>query len=234
MIANLLDELEPMIAAISAEFGRRHRVHGADNADFAQELCIWVIENEAQVSEWLNPELYSPDHGSRMLAAALRNQSKDYAVDIKAQAVGYKRDDLTWYTEKEVEHLLPAVFDPEKWHEPPQSEGRSTKAPSEGGGWIATLADIAQAYERLGIADKDLLAGFHKSGWTNKMMAEAAEVSEALMSYRHKAAIRRLVKLLGGPRPKMREGQARDPWRGRHALTNSTARHITKGSYDDE
>lgn len=230
-----LSELEPMIAEIASEFGRRHKVHGADIEDFQQELRVWILENQTQVATWLDPEQWEPKDGTKMLARALRNECKDYAVDIKAQAVGYERQDLHFYGKGEVRSLLPAMFNPDAWHEPPQSEGRSVKAPSEGGNWIATLADLSQAYQRLDLYDRSILRAFHHKGWSNKLMAESEGITEQMMSYYHDRAVSNLVKLLGDSAPHpMRKQQDRDPWRGRRAISNSAARARTARTYDDE
>ena len=238
MIADLtlLDSVAPMVQQIAGEFGRTNRVHGADAEDFVQELWCWVLENEEQVLEWLDPEVTDPKVGEKMLAKSLRNECRDYAVDIKSQALGYERADLHWYSKGEVRSLLPTVFNPDAWEEPPMSEGRSTKAPSEGGNWLATLADIAQAFGKLPAEDQNLLRAFHERGWTNKMMADGEHVSEQLMSYRHDRAVSRLVKILGGekPRPMREQFDKRDPWRGRHSISNSTARVYQQKAYEDE
>lgn len=235
MIADdLLESIAPMINSIAAEYGRRHRFHGADQSDFSQELWCWVLENQDKVQEWLDPEQWEPKAGERMLAKSLRNESSDYGVDIKSQALGYERADLHWYSKGEVKSLLPTVFNPDAWEEPPVSEGRSTKAPSEGGNWIATLADIAQAFSKLDTEDQVLLRKFHERGWTNKMMAQGEHISEQLMSYRHDRAVSRLVKILGGEKPRpMREQEGRDPWRGRHVVSNSAARAYQSAVYDE-
>jgi RNA polymerase sigma factor (sigma-70 family) len=226
----LLESLEPMILGIAQEYGRKFHIYGADSSDYAQELRIWVLENVDKVNEWMDDEQYSADHADRMIAKSLRNRCKGYGLEVKAQAVGYKVDDLVFYTENEITHLLSLVFDPEKWHEPPQSEGRSTKAPSEGGGWIATLADIAQGIERLDESDQQILRARHQHGEMNKTLAERCGVSEQTMSHWHMRAIKRLHKELGGARPEFSAG--RDPWRGRRAIGNSHAQAITGSDYD--
>ena len=235
MNPDLLETLEPMILGIAAEYGRIHRVHGADADDYSQELRVYVLENEDTLSEYLNPDMYSPDQGQRLVAQCLRNEAKDYSLDIKAQAIGYKREDLYFYSKGEVKALLPMMFDPEKWHEPPQSEGRSTKSQAEGGGWIATLADVSQAFEKLDAEDRDMLAAFHRDEWTNVLMAEALGVTEQVMSYRHDRAVRRLLKILGdtSPRP-MRAQTNRDPWRGRRSIPAPSMRAYEQKVYDGE
>lgn len=226
-------EVQPMVSAIAAEFGRRAKVHGAESGDFQQEFVLWLIENQDQVAEWL--EELDEKESSRLLAKCLRNEGKDYLVDIKAQSVGYERTDLHWYNKGEVKALLPSVFDRNKWHEPPQSEGGSAKSQAEGNNWIATLSDLSQAFDKLDLYDRKVLEAFHKHGWINKELAEREGVTEQMMSYYHDRAVGNLVRKLGDPAPHpMRKQESRDPWRGRRAISNSTARARTSRTYDDE
>lgn len=222
--------LEPMVSAIASEFGRKGHRYGAEADDFKQEFVCWLLDHEELVAEWMDPEVDERE-SSKFLGKCLRNEARDYLTDIKAQALGYERHDVYHYSKNEVKALLPAMFDPEKWHEPPASDGRSTKAPAEGGNWIATLADVAQAYEKLGQDDQALLAWFHRDGWMNKMVAQVYDVSEAVASYRHHRALKRLVDHLGGERPSPSRSSS-DPWRGRHAVSNSTARAVVANQYE--
>lgn len=223
--------VEPVVCQVANEYGRRHHVHGVDSGDFHNELVIWLIENEATVSEWL--ETMEPAEFDKYLAACLRNQSKDYGLDIKAQATGYERSDLYFYSKGELKELLASVFKEEKWHEPPQSEGRTNKSQAEGNNWVATLSDVSRAIGTLHEDDQSILYALHKDGYSNTLLAESMDVSEANMSYRYDRAITRLQKALGGSAPDMREQQEkRDPWRGRHAVGNSTARAMTGADYE--
>jgi DNA-directed RNA polymerase specialized sigma24 family protein len=229
---DLLEMLNPMVAQIANEFARTYRTHGAGAEDFRQEMYLWVAENEYKAAAWLDPELTPEADGVRLLARALRNRCKGYGVNVKAQALGYEVSDLHWYTKGEVRALLPLMFNESAWHEPPRSEGRTAKSPAEGGNWIATLADVAQAFKRLDSEDQHILRRFHEDGWTNRLTAEAEGVSEASMSRRHDRAVSRLVGLLGGERP---EGlAARDPWKGRRAVTNSAARAYQSAVYEED
>lgn len=232
---DLLTELSPMVEGIASEFGRSNRIYGAETADFSQELYLWIVKNEHKVRTWLDPESFSEKEANSLLAWSLRREAKHYAVGVKAQALGYERSDLHWYNKGELKALLPLVFNDDAWHEPPQSEGRSAKAPSEGGNWIATLADVAQAFSRLGPADQKLLRGFHKYDFTNQSMADAEGITHQSMSDRHDSALGRLLRILGGtvPTPMREAREQRDPSKGRRAVTNSAARAYQGAIYDD-
>jgi len=220
-----LPQLQGVVEQIATEYGRLHHTHGADRADFEQEMFVYLIEHEDRVTEWLEDREIRD--ATRFIAKVLRNECKDYARDVKAQSLGFNREDEFFYTPGEVRYLLDAMFDKDKWLEPPETDGRSSKRQSEGNNWIATLADLAQAYERLSAADRLLLSEFHKDGMANMVMAELYDVSAQVMSARHDQAVKRLVRKLGDESPRPSRGASNhDPWRGRHAISNTHARAI--------
>lgn len=233
---DLYAEYQPTIAGVAAEYGAKARRWGAEASDFAQEFACWMLENEA----WLagkRAEIEDPDEFGRFLARCLRNEAKDYMLDIRDQAGGQPRRDAYFYTEGEVKALLPLIWDIDQWTNPPQSEdgGRSSKPANEGGNWIATLADVSRAFSQLDHEDKHILQMFHRDNYRNKEMAQVYKTSEATMSYRHGRAVKRLLKLLGGPKPRyMRPDDPYNPWRGRHAVSNAHARALTRSTYEDD
>jgi hypothetical protein len=232
-VSTLLDEYAPLVEAISAEGGRKFNRYGAEQQDFAQELFLWVYQNE----EWLHAkreEIGDDEQFTRFLAKCLRGEILDYGLDIRAQAGGQDRASAYWYTRGEVAVLLDSVFDREAWLNPPQSDGKSVSDPALGNNWLATLADVARGFDLLDTEDQMLLRRFHEDGERNIDMAMESEVSEATMSYRHNRALNRLLDKLGGEKPRhMRPDDRYDPWRGRRAITNSTARHITSNNYEE-
>jgi hypothetical protein len=224
-----LPQVQGIVEKVATEYGREFHTYGADRADFEQEMYLYLIEHEDRVAGWLEDRELRD--ASRFIAKVLRNECKDYGRDVKAQALGFERQDEYFYSPGEVRYLLDAMFDKRKWLEPPESDGRSTKKPAEGNNWVTTLADVAQAYALLNEADQLLLSEFHKDGIANMFMAELYDVSPQVMSARHDAAVKRLVRKLGdeSPRP-ARAADKYDPFRGRHAISNSQARAMA----DDE
>lgn len=233
-----LSELEPSIAQVAGKYGAMYRKYGAEADDFAQELRLWALERQDYITVLLDPEQTDPKYGMKRLLDALENEAKDYAVDIKAQSLGYKREDLYWYGRNELKALLPAMFDPESRHNPPQmEEGARGKRPAqEGNNWLATLADVSRAYEKLDPEDQLLLRGFHLHGWSNKELAAEYQVSEQMMSYYHSRALNRLLRNAGGaaPRPMRSAAKKDDPWRGRHAVSNAAARAAAINTWDGD
>lgn len=228
-----IDDITPVVESTASDMGRRYHRYGAGREDMSQTGWLWIFDHPRKVLEYLENEKY----GIKQLARALRNEMHDYGESVKAQELGYSLDDLYHYHKSEVRTLLDAMFDEEAWTEPPVSEGGPTgrRDPATGGGWIATLADVSQAFAKLSEEDRGLLHAFHRDGWTNKMMAQASDISEQTMSYRHDMAVKRLVDVLGGPRPKpQHDADCTHMWRGRHAMSNSQSRAVTQESYDDE
>ena len=232
----LWSEFEPIVQSVSYEFGAKGHRYGAEHDDFRQEFVCWMLDNEKKLSA-KHEQIGDPDKFGRYLAGCLRNQGLDYLVDIRDAAGGQPRHGAYFYTEGEIQNLLPSMFDPEKWHDPPVSDGggRSVGSPATGGNWIATLADISRAYSSLNIEDRDIIKAFYKDGARNVTLAGEYSISEAAMSSRHHRALTKLHKALGGAKPSpMRAEVPGDPFRGRHAISSAHARALTSSYYEGE
>lgn len=232
----LLSEVGPIIEAVAHDYARRYRNFGGEHEDFVQESLLWLFDHPQKILLWADAD--AEPHGMKKLARALRNNAHDYGEDLKAQATGYNRDDLVYYSKASVRELLPKVFDAEAWVYPEQGEeGRRTASdPAAGNNWVATLADVAQAFERLGDEDKNLLRSFHaEPEWTNNELAEFYGVSKQTMSDWHDRAVKRLLDLLGGPRPRQEHNEdCAHEFRGRRAISNAHARAIQQSAYEED
>jgi hypothetical protein len=231
-------EYEPIVQTVAYEFGNKGNRYFAHADDFRQEFIAWMLDNERKLSA-KREDLGDPDQFGKYLARCLRNQGDDYLIDIRDQAGGQPRLGAYFYSTNELKYLLPNMFDPEKWLNPPQMEGgtggRSKSIPSEGNNWVTTLADVSRGFLLLNADDQDLLRKYHEYGYRNKDLADEAQITEASMSYRHTQVLKRLQAHLGGPKPKeMRPDDAHDPWRGRRAISNTHARVLTSSYYDGE
>lgn len=230
---SLWSQYQPVVDGLAATYGAQNRRYGAEREDFSQEGVAWMLANEKWLVERFE-EVDDPDEFAKFLARCLDNEFKDYSLDVRDQGGGQPRRGAYWYGTGELKNLLPAVFDKNKWLEPPQSDGKSVSDPAHGGNWIATLADVSRAFDQLSPEDQNFLRCLHGDGMRNKDMADMAGVTEATMSYRHTQALKRLLKHLGGEKPKyMRGDRAHDPWRGRHSVTNAHAAAMTRGQYEE-
>jgi RNA polymerase sigma factor (sigma-70 family) len=207
-------QLEEMVTTIASEYGAKGRRYGADHEDFRQEFMVWLVAHQKDVGARMTLD---QEGALNYVGKSLRNKGKDHLRALRAQS-GRDVDDAYLYTRDEVKALLPIAFEPDHWHEFPRSVSEAE--------WVASLTDVQKAYDTLALEDRDLLAMFHREGWTNKMMAQAAGISEALMSYRHNRALTRLLKLLGTP-----ESAGHNPWHGRRAMSNAAARARQSQTY---
>lgn len=218
---------------------RKYAAFGVEQADMEQEAMLWCFEHPKKLLQWLEDE---PDKWPRLLSRTLKNELYDYGEKCKAEVLGYHVDDLVYYSKKQLGPLLEAVLNESAWIHPEVSgdepSRRGAGDPSTGGNWVATLADVAQAFERLEGEDKDILKMFHEPPvWMNKDAAKYLGITEQVMSYRHDRALGRLLRELGGPRPHPgHDADCEHPFRGmgrRTVVSNASARAMQSGYYDE-
>lgn len=238
----LLTTLAPIMESVAHDMSRRYSNYGGSHEDFYQEAWIWVASHPKKIALWFDPDLTAPKVGEKMLAQTLRNELADIGEDLKAQHLGYSRDDLSHYSRAMLRELLPSMFDDEAWLHPEQGTGerRAPSDPAAGGNWVATLADVSRAYDSLDASDRDLLAAFHRDEYSNKLLSEMHDVTEQTMSYRHDQAVKRLLKALGGPKDlggadaKAHDAECEHAWRsGRRAVSNASARAYQQSVYEE-
>lgn len=219
--------------SVSQRFGAQCHKYGADHEDFKHEAVCWMLKRENALGHTLAD--IGADEFEKYLARCLSHELGEHAVRLRFQASGQDPRDAYFYSIAELKALLPSVFDRSKWLEPPQYEDSSSRSkgiPSHGNNWVTTLADVAQAFDKLSHADRSLLRSFHKDGRKNVDIARFYEITEAAMSSRHTSALRRLQELLGGPRPK-EQAEYHSPWNGRRAISNSHAMAQTRNQYEE-
>lgn len=243
---SIIEQVGPTVESVAAQISRFYYRFGGTQDELAGQGWLWVAEHPKKMAEWFDPDITSPREGEKLLARTLQRELRNYGEDLKAQSLGYSRDDLAYYSEALLEQLLPKMFDIDAWIYPEQSEeGRRAKGdPAAGGNWVAQLADVAQAYAKLDKWDREILARFHQDGMTNNEMAEECGVSKQRMSEWHHKSLRRLVNKLGGSRPHAQHGVDRDgndfgcehgSWGvGRVAVSNAAARAYQQSAYEDE
>lgn len=229
------EDYEPITLPIAAEYARKFRRYGVETADVAQELRIWLVKHPGKIEQWESEE----EGADKPVARALRNEASRFCQESKAQYLGYSVEDLSWFAKGEVKALLPSLFDHDAWTEPPVSDegGRSSKAPAEGGNWVATLADLSRAFDQLPLEDQSLLKAFHEEGYSNILLAELYDITPQAMSRRHDKAVGRLHKLLGGDRPRYTHdtpdcecGQVTG---SRRVVSNAAARAAQENYYEE-
>lgn len=210
------EEFHPLLAStikgIATEYGRKAHWYGASHEDFSQEMIAWLLDNESKVAARFSEDVVE---ATAYVAKCLRNECKDHLSALKAQATGERSRTQYDYGREELKVLLQLMF------AEPDAECTTLAI-------VESVRDVEQAYRGLAREDCSILEAFHRDGFSNKMLAELYDISEANMSYRHNRAVLRLQRLLGST-----EVNAPDPWVGRRAISNSAARAQTSATYED-
>lgn len=219
-----------MVGSVASKYARTFwRPAKIEAGDIAGELWLWIAKHPEKVEGWLAEE-----NGHRPILTTLGHEALRYCQKEKAARLGYKVDDLSYWSTGEVKALLGSMYDPDAWLSAPQSEGRSTKAAHEGGNWIATLADLARAVANLSPEQRELLEHVHRDDLPVAETAERLEKTGSAVYHSLDAIYKKLVVGLGGHRP----DDTHDPdcecgqiVGNRRAVSNATARHITDADY---
>lgn len=229
------EDFENLTLAIASEFSRKFRRYGVETADVAQELRLWLFQHPRKLAEF--EALDDEKATTKMVARVLRNEAGDFCQRTKAEVLGYELHDLSWYRRGELKPLLDAMFDREAWTEPPVSEdgGKRGGDPAVGGNWLATLVDVARAFDQLNDDDKALLRLFHDDGKTNVDLAKQRGITPQAMSEKHHRVLGRLLNLLGGERPRgTHENDCECQYVGtRRVMSNAAARAAIENDYQE-
>ena len=162
---------------------------------------MWFVEHPRNLSTYRNE--HEPKDADRLIAKSLRNAAYDYCIKEKANAEGYNPNDNFWYTKDFIKMMIPGVLTDnwEKLEVALTNMGRSTKAPSESGDWMAYGADIRKAFDKLDEREQNLVFLFYAQDMDSKELHEIAQEDRPT----HKAtamaanrAINKMVNHLGG------------------------------------
>lgn len=226
------EEALPLLSQVAREVSRQYSGHVSLD-DMQQEALLWALSNPKKVKQYLEDE--DTRQGQRMLYAGARNRLRWVAVREKAARVGYAPRDLAWYSVEQIEkELLPNVFDPEKWANPPtESEDlgiRSTTDPAHGNNWMAMLADVADAYSKLGVREQGILRMKYQDDESQRDIAVWYEISESSVSEQLDRSVRKIHRLLGGDRPEYEEDEVRIG--RRRVMSNAQAQSMIGSEYE--
>lgn len=221
--ADVLEEytitLAPLAQSVASRVSRKWGM-ASERDDIWSEIMVWVIENSDVLDRWRNEE--SSDTFNARVVKSFNHVAKDYASRMKTQRMGYPEDVLAWYSLGELKGLLEHVFTEDSWIEPPakSDEFNGKGDPSTGGNWIATLADVAQAINKLPEFYKSTIYQHYGLGMT-------------VSAEREESARKALLEILGGEEPDRNvihpKGDLGNEYVGsRHAMSNAHARAVTK------
>lgn len=170
-------------------------------ADLRQALWMWFVEHPNKLKEW---EAIGERDAKNLIYKSLRNQAIDYCQKWKAKSVGYDVGDLFYYAPEVVETILPAVLRQEYGVQHKLNLGRIGRptAPSEGGNMMVLMLEIDYAYWKLSKEDRKIIFMKHAQSLDFKEISNLLGLgSEDSARMRHRRAINRLIRRLGGHKP---------------------------------
>jgi hypothetical protein len=180
--------------------------------DIEQQLWLWFLEHPNNFHQYITN--FSQKDSDKIIARCLRNQALSYCINEKAKIEGYNPNDNFWYTKDFVKLLIPGVLigNWEKLETAMTNMGRSTKAPSESGDWMAFGADIRAAFDRLDEREQNLVFLFYAQDLDSDELHE--KVSEDRPTAKATAmaanrALNKMVNFLGGL-PPIEDNDVRD------------------------
>jgi RNA polymerase sigma factor (sigma-70 family) len=169
--------------------------------DIKQSLWLWFAEHPNKLKEW---EAKGERDAKNLIYRSLRNQAIDYCQRWKAKSVGYDVSDVFYYAPDVVESILPAVLRQEFGvsHKLNLSRVGRPTAPSEGGNLMVIMLEIDYAFWKLSKEDRRILFMRHAESLDFKEIANVLSLgSEDTSRMRHKRAISKLIRRLGGHKP---------------------------------
>jgi DNA-directed RNA polymerase specialized sigma24 family protein len=193
---------EDMVKQIASEYRNKYKM--VEREDIEQQLWLWFYEHPNNFKRYTSE--YEQKESDKLIAKSLRNQAHDYCVKEKASAEGYNPNDNFWYTKDFVKMMIPGVLTDnwEKLEVALTNMGRSTKAPSESGDWMAYGADIRKAFDKLEEREQNLVFLFYAQDMDSKELHENASEDRPTAKATAMAANRalnKIVNLLGGMPP---------------------------------
>lgn len=191
-----------MVQQIASEY--RSKYNMVEREDIEQELWLWFTEHPNNIARWTAEQ--DPKSLDKLIAKSLRNAALDYCVKEKATIEGYNADDNFWYSKDFVKMLIPGVLTDnwEKLETAMTNMGRSTKAPSESGDWMAYGADIRRAFEELDEVEQNLVFLFYAQDVDSTQLHEVTDSerpSPKATAMAANRALNKIVRKLGGFAP---------------------------------
>lgn len=196
-------QLDPDAAVAAAASAVAGRFRGfVEHADLVQEGVLWRLEHPRKMQEYLEDE--KPSRAWYRLVRDLSMALEIFAREQRGAALGYKSEDEAYYNEAIIALMLPLVLSGER-ETPPSTDGeiRSNGDPAYGNTWMAMLLDVEKAWgsSELDGHDRRWLSLYYGENLTEGECAKREGVHQTTAHRHIKAALRRLIAQLGGPKP---------------------------------
>lgn len=198
MDGKIYESFYSMVRQVANEFRKRYPMVERD--DIEQELWLWFAEHPNKMEEWSSYE--EQRDTDKLVARSLRNAALDYCTKEKAYKSGYDPSDNFFYNKQFIKMMIPAVLSDDwtKFNNVLSNIGRSTKALSESGDWMAFSADVMFAFEKLSDREKALVHLFYGEQVDGAELQEQVDSNKSQKAVMMEAnrAVNKMVKTLGG------------------------------------
>jgi RNA polymerase sigma factor (sigma-70 family) len=215
-----LQEVTEIAATVAKQIHPRYAVY-FEPQDLRQELLVWALKRPDKINEWLGPDVEVKDRkaGIRQLAKSMQREADKYCRHAKAKASGYEARDEYYYNQGILEELIANLDEANN-----QTGGMQARVsggggdPATGNNFAASIVDVRRAMEELEPQDQLMLEMRYAQDYTYSQIANILGLSDTTTHRRVEAAMKRMVKFLGGE----------NPWVGtRRVVSNATARAVT-------
>lgn len=177
--------------------------------DLLQSAYVWAGEHPKLIEGTLpDPEAEGRDQRRAFsrLVRLFERALEGTARAEKAAASGYHPDDEAFYEGALLDQLLPAIWNEDVIHDPPQLDGDKTRGgtdPAEGGNWIVAVADIRRAWNlaNLDAEQRNLLSLRYNHKLTVDVIASLLGKSKETVIRDLRVCLSRLAVALHGVRP---------------------------------
>lgn len=199
---SFIQEYEGMVRQVASEYHRKYPM--VEKPDLEQELWLWFVQHPRKMEEWTTT--HESKDSDKLIARSLRNAAHDFCVKEKAQVEGYSPDDIFYYKKEFIKMMIPAVLsdDWQKIENSMANMGRTMKAPSESGDFMAYAADIKKAFDDLEEKEQNLVFLFYGEDVDSKTLHEMVNNERPTARATAMAANRalnKMVRKLGGFSP---------------------------------
>lgn len=194
--------LRKVVVVTAADAAKRYGRWGLTADQAMAHIWQWVLDH----GDWVQEIMDEHERSWPQVLGRIAKAEVEFLGDAqRCAALGIRPWENFYYTTAGVEVALRAAYDPAGWLDAPVPEftgmafHRPTAPHSD---WIVSMADVTSAVKRLDPADQLTLEALYRSDVPKGRLAEAYGITAPTMSFRKESILRKVVDLLGGPRPR--------------------------------
>lgn len=187
--------LAPLIGRVADSVHSSFPLHHPKE-DTESALWVWVFEKKNTVEDLIrNNESWEGALYHMMTKVANSHLRKEDEA-----AYGYSQEDAFFYTTDAIKSILEVVFNYEDWQSFSSKwdgQPRAKKQANTGGDYVAMLADVKSAVEKLRTDQRHIISLVYEQHFTASEVAELLNIGEEAAKKRTQRAVKAIQRLLG-------------------------------------